>query len=44
MRYGGGVVSICMARTEEGLRKGERIFRGVKGEEGMRRSASSETS
>lgn len=27
--YGGGVVSICMARTEEGLRNGELIFSEV---------------
>lgn len=28
-RQGGGVVSICIARTDEGLRKGERTFTGV---------------
>ena len=30
------MVSICIARTEDGLRKGERVLRGVKGE-GWRR-------
>lgn len=34
--YGGGVVSICMARTEEGLRNGEGFFIGVQGEDGRR--------
>ena len=33
MRHGRGVVSICMARTEEGLRRGERVLVGVLGEE-----------
>lgn len=27
-------MSLCIARTEEGLRKGERVLRGVKGEVG----------
>lgn len=32
--YGGGVVSICMARTDEGLRKGDRALIGECGEDG----------
>lgn len=31
--YEGGVVSICMARTDDGLRKGERVLNGVYGED-----------
>ena len=29
----GGVMSVCIARTEEGFRNGERFFSGMKGEE-----------
>ena len=31
---GGGVVSICIAQTDDGLRKGEHIFKGVYGDDG----------
>lgn len=31
--YEGGVVSICMARTDDGLRKGERVLNGLYGED-----------